>query len=258
MNNKTKLLEDLRYATYSNRDRDAINTALFEEWCKLLYNERGCTNDTIIILADSVEVKSSSGSYEPFKNKRTFWINCGEDDIKFGTGRAGRMDPMLKLFYRCQLMLPFNNNVSGREANGTNARLKKVNLSSDVHPMIFKICGKIPIKAVYASQVLSVKLLHTNQKIIPQTFLVKPKERYFNANILKPRALQVKDDDHETLKMKATQLPVISNHATTGHKLQGASVDKLFIHSWSYTMNWPYVVLSTLRMSEGLFSSERN
>ena len=119
--------------------------------------------------------------------------------------------------------------------------------------MIFKICGNIPIKTVYASQVLSLELLDTNQKIIPQTFLVKPKERYFNANILKPRALQVKDDNRETLKMKATQLPVISNHATTGHKLQGASRDELFIHSWSYTTNWPYVVLSRLRMSKGLF-----
>ena len=119
--------------------------------------------------------------------------------------------------------------------------------------MIFKICGKIPIKAVYAFQVLSLKLLHTNQKIIPQTFLVKPKEWYFNADILKPRALQVKDNDCETLKMKATQLPVISNHATTGPKLQGTSMDELFIHSWSYTMNWPYIVLSRLRTSEGLF-----
>ena len=95
--------------------------------------------------------------------------------------------------------LPFNNNVSGGEANGTNARLKKVNLNSEMHPMIFKICGNIPIKAVYASQVLSLELLQTNQKIVPQTFLVKPKEQYFNANILKPRALQVKDNDCETL-----------------------------------------------------------
>ena len=148
---------------------------------------------------------------------------------------------MLKLFYGCQLMLPFNNNVSGREANGTNARLKKVNLNSDVHPMIFKICGNIPVIA--ASQVFSLELLHTNQKIIPQTFLVKPREQYFNANILKPRALQVKDDDRETLKMKAAQHPVISNHATTSHKLQAANMDKLLIHSWSYTMNWPYIVL---------------
>ena len=69
VSNKTKLLEDLRYATYFNRDRDTINTALFKDWCKLLYNERGHTNDTVVILANNVEVKSSRGSYEPFKNK---------------------------------------------------------------------------------------------------------------------------------------------------------------------------------------------
>ena len=123
--------------------------------------------------------------------------------------------------------------------------------------MTFKICGKIPMKAVYASQVLSLELLHTNQKIIPQTFLVKPKEWLFNVNNLKPKALQVKDDDHETLKIKATQLPVISNHATTGHKLERTSMDELFIHSWSYTTNWPYIVLSRLRTSEGLFVRKR-
>ena len=33
----------------------------------------------------------------------------------------------------------------------------------------------------------------------------------------------MKEDNHEMVKMKATQLPVISNQATPGHKLQGAS-----------------------------------
>ena len=160
---------------------------------------------------------------------------------------------MLKLFYGCQLMLPFNNNVSGRESNGTNARLKKVSLNSDIHPIFSRYVGIFPSKLYMHLKFLSLELLHTNQKVVPQTFLVKPKKWFFNANILKPRALQVNDDDHEILKMKATKLPVISNHATTGHKLQGASVDELFIHSWSYTTNWPYIVLSRLRMSERLF-----
>ena len=53
--------------------------------------------------------------------------------------------------------------------------------------------------------------------------------------------------------MKATQLPVISNQATTGHKLQGASINQLFVNNWNYTTNWPYVVLSRLRSSEGLY-----
>jgi hypothetical protein len=53
--------------------------------------------------------------------------------------------------------------------------------------------------------------------------------------------------------MKATQLPFVLNFATTGHKLQGASVDNIFIHNWNKTNNWAYVVLSRVRTREGLF-----
>jgi hypothetical protein len=34
--------------------------------------------------------------------------------------------------------------------------------------------------------------------------------------------------------MKGIQLPVVSNNATTGHKLQGSSVDSIFVHAWIY------------------------
>ena len=53
--------------------------------------------------------------------------------------------------------------------------------------------------------------------------------------------------------IRTTQIPLISNNATTGHKLQGASVDMLYVPSWSYTLNWPYVVLSRVWTLEGLF-----
>ena len=45
----------------------------------------------------------------------------------------------------------------------------------------------------------------------------------------------MKEDDRKMVKMKATQLPVISNQATTGHKLQGASINQLFVNNWNYT-----------------------
>lgn len=57
--------------------------------------------------------------------------------------------------------------------------------------------------------------------------------------------------------MKATQLPVIVNNATTGHKLQGSSVDMLFIHNWSYVMNWVYVMLSRVRTLDGLYARKQ-
>ena len=50
-----------------------------------------------------------------------------------------------------------------------------------------------------------------------------------------------------------TQIPVNMNDATTGHKLQGMSVDNLLVMTWSFMENWIYVVLSRMRALKGLF-----
>jgi hypothetical protein len=55
------------------------------------------------------------------------------------------------------------------------------------------------------------------------------------------------------------QIPVNSNDATTGHKLQGISKDVIIITSWptgglaAMFKNWEYVVLSRVRTISGLF-----
>ena len=47
---------------------------------------------------------------------------------------------------------------------------------------------------------------------------------------------------------------MISNNATTGWKLQGASVKNLFIKEWNKTdKNWVYVMLSQIKERKGLF-----
>jgi hypothetical protein len=50
----------------------------------------------------------------------------------------------------------------------------------------------------------------------------------------------------------AVQIPLISNDATTGHKLQGSSLDAVCIPSWSCSTNWPCVMLSRVRTLDGL------
>ena len=75
-------------------------------------------------------------------------------------------------------------------------------------------------------------------------FQLEPIEFHITTTILKPKLLQMKADDREMVKMKATQLPVISNQATTRHKLQCTSINQLFVNNWNYTTNWPCVVLS--------------
>ena len=50
-----------------------------------------------------------------------------------------------------------------------------------------------------------------------------------------------------------TQFGVFDNIATTGHKLQGVSMDKLVVNRWNYSCpNWVYVVLSRVRKLAGL------
>jgi len=49
------------------------------------------------------------------------------------------------------------------------------------------------------------------------------------------------------------QHPVVSNCATTGHKLQGKTVENIMVLSWNYKTNWPYVVLSRVKTMAGLW-----
>ena len=37
------------------------------------------------------------------------------------------------------------------------------------------------------------------------------------------------------------------------HKLQGPSIYQLLVNNWNYTTNWPYIVLTQLQLSEGLY-----
>ena len=218
-NKSIHLPKDIRDATYFNRDRDVINTALFEEHCARLRCHSVSTRDTLlIILANELAAKTSHGNYEPFRNQKLFWENCGEDDIKFPREHNGRMDPLLKLYKGCQLMLVFSNNVRHGEANGATVTLISICLKPNIVPIQI-ITGKLSVKAIHASQVVSIVLKHNTPKIIllPNMFQLEPTEFCITARILKPKPFQIKEDDHKMVKMKPTQFPVISNQGTTRH-----------------------------------------
>ena len=57
--------------------------------------------------------------------------------------------------------------------------------------------------------------------------------------------------------MKGLQFPLVSNSATTGHKLQGCTVDSILVNDWWYQQNWPYVVLSRVKTMDGLYIGEK-
>jgi hypothetical protein len=249
---QTLLPENMRYATYFNRDRDSINAALFQERCRQVFEMTGNTEDSIMIFSDNIQVQNGSKTYTPFQNSTTFWEHCGEDDVK-PPRAAGRLDPVLRLYRNCRVMLPANSDVSKGQANGTQATVEGIVLKPGERPQQVLLDGSIPVTAVRASQVAYISLRHSNDRIRPPTFSIRPKEYTFKGKILKPHVLQVKGNERELLQMKATQLPILINNATTGHRLQGSGVDSLFIHNWSYVQNWVYVMLSRVRTRAGLF-----
>jgi hypothetical protein len=101
-----------------------------------------------------------------------------------------------------------------------------------------------------------VELTHLNERVRPQTFILQPKEHTFKAVIPKSNILQNFDPNNitKTIEMRAIQIPLVVNNATTGHKLQGCGVDSLFVHNWSYVTNWVYVMLSRVKTYNGLFA----
>ena len=95
----TELPSNIKYATYYNRDRDAINTALFETCCieQKKNFDNTSFNDTLMIFSDNIKIRDGSKKYVPFNNNKKFWTTCTENDIKLSRGK-GRIDPVLKIY----------------------------------------------------------------------------------------------------------------------------------------------------------------
>ncbi len=55
--------------------------------------------------------------------------------------------------------------------------------------------------------------------------------------------------------MEGTQFPPISNGVTTGHKLQGCTLERLAVFEFFYGSNWVYVTLSRVQTMAGLYLS---
>ena len=106
-----------------------------------------------------------------------------------------------------------NTDVPNREANGSRVHLKKVNVKIREQPFLLKLdCGTVT-RAVFASQVDSLKVKHESDDITPPIFKALPEDFLFH-NKFDTGAQK------EKMCVKGEQLPIIINLCTTGHKLQ--------------------------------------
>jgi hypothetical protein len=81
----------------------------------------------------------------------------------------------------------------------------------------------------------------------PQAFTARasiPIETDVSAGASKPK--------RQDAMTKGFQFPAVSSNATAVHKLQGATLEKLFVSSWSCQKNWVHIVLSRVTTIKGL------
>ena len=148
---------------------------------------------------------------------------------------------MLKLFHGCQVMTLDNADVENGIANGTTATFSYLTMVEGKKPFPIMIDGYY-VNAVLAEDVASVRLQWTADSTFQGSFSVEPDTFKCTTEI---RTSGKKQKIH--LEMK--QLPMTMNHATTGHKLQGKTVDALIVAEWApkNVRNWIYVVLSRVK-----------
>ena len=82
----------------------------------------------------------------------------------------------------------------------------------------------------------------------PSIFEIQSEIYTFKCKLLDPFT-----DKYHYPTIKGRQFPIVSNSATTGHKLQGSTVSNLLVNDWFYGNNWIYVVLSRVRTAKGLY-----
>ena len=236
------LPKDARVACQRNDEREAINVGTWLQHLKKYGADQG-----LIILADNIHVLGEGQIPKKLNDLSTFYTQVGEDDCS--THMEGRFAPMLRCYPQCPLMMTKNMDVPNNLANGTQGLCLGVTLKQNKVCHVRTIQG-MPVQCAYASEVESL-----TWKVGKKIHFIQPKTyKSVQADFpLPPEHQAYSSDKKVTVHLQATQIPLISNNATTGHKLQGATIDFLYVPSWNYNLNWCYVVLSRVRSLKGLY-----
>jgi len=173
--------------------------------------------------------------------------NCGGQRIKAKVmGKNGHfVDLMLKLHWRIPLKLVTNDDVPNGQTDGTRVVLESVVLKEGVSPSKVSLDG-LECPTVDSSDVDHfVCTSETVSEIDPvKTFHIKPRSMVCAIKAPLPKAIGGNVQATVNFTVGLCQLPMLSNVAAAGYKLQGQTKAKLVTSVWSQRKNWNYVALS--------------
>ena len=253
---RKKLPGNASYCVYTNADRTAINAGIFSNVLKAHWKESTeLPNHILAIKASEMTRLTKSGKKVPMVDgdKQHIYEHCGDHRVqaKFRGQKGGHfVDPLLKLYYHAPLMLLTNDDVPNGHANGTRVLLEAVVLKDSVTPQSLVIDG-LKCPTVEASDV--DHLLCSLEEDPTKLFEIPPK-CIEGATVRAPVPQSIGGTANATVNFNITltQIPLVVNNATTGHKLQGQTKEQLVVSVWSTRKNWNYVALSRVKTRAGL------
>jgi hypothetical protein len=225
---------NITYATYRNLDRASINNGLFQKYCNQNDIEEKDLQDCVIIFSSDLERREGNKTFYKPSNKweTLFWTNCGEGDCQPAVFN-NPFDPVLLMYYNRPMMVVINEDVDHGVANGSRCHITHLHLKPGETYRKIEY-GLLEIPAVRANQIAWATMKHENESMVPRIFNIKPKQTTFHARVPYPDSMQPGTGKTKVtfkVTMRGTQLPIICNNATTGHKLQGSSIESLFVHT---------------------------
>jgi hypothetical protein len=247
VNVKLPNIANSKFATFHNKNRCENNATVFLSYLREHHTgrqEHNIPTSAIIIKAQPSWTRSKQKL--SFDQRKIIFENCCDADIKDARGK--RCDPMLTLFSGCQMMGTCNDDVRNGVANGTTCIFKKAVMKAGKKPTPMKLHGYW----VYCVDAKDVEylLMEWHESRFQGRFILKPRSAAFQVAfpiVEEGRKLNVKTG------ITFFHFPILLNHATTGHKLQGKSLEALIIAEWSRVKNWAYVVLSRVRSLAGIY-----
>lgn len=243
------------YACTTNKERNAVEASSFKN--HILATHPKIENaeqppDNMLIIEASLRRKKKKVSQAI---QDVVVSKLGDDDIRATdfSSKGAKITPAMRCYPGSHHMCITNKDLDKGRGNGTLCRCLGVKLKQGARREWKNWEGR-KVYTVSVDDVEWVEFEHWPEppKNSTRTFRLTPQT--FSATIKLPLT---NDCDGLTIKVgnvRVSQIPVNSNIATTGHKLQGMSKDSLIVNSWAYGFsNWVYVVLSRVRTLSGLF-----
>ena len=239
---------ETKYATFFNAKRSEINASVFRSYLKTFHkgkSESDIPLSAIVIKATTYWNKSKIPL--TFDQRKVLFEECSEANVR--RNKSQMCAPLLCLFSGCNLMVKLNEDVVHGIANGTTCKFRKLVLKPGTELEKIQMYGYW-VNAISIETVEYIEVEWQDCDKFIGTFHLTPRVNTFRVKYpISEFGLHTRIQ----ASIEMEYLPVIVNHATTGHKLQGKTVKSLVIAEWSRVKNWAYVVLSRVKTLSGLF-----